>query len=99
MEGGVLNPGGHYLSIMTGYGGLPELVAAPIWNKVKQWTGYGPRWSRVSVAPCGRDMMRLTALLESGEIRPIVDRMWPMMRAVEAHEYLEKRTCSREGDP
>jgi NADPH:quinone reductase-like Zn-dependent oxidoreductase len=90
IDGGVLKPDGHYVSIMTGRGGLSELVTSPVFHKVRQWFGRGPTWSRVMVQPRGQDMMRLTALLESGVIRPIVDRTFPLMRAAEAHRYLQQ---------
>jgi alcohol dehydrogenase len=90
VAGGVLKPGADYVSILTGRGGLTDLAWTPIMSKIRQWTGRGPRWSRVLVTACGRDMMRLTAALESGLVKPVVDRVFPLVRAADAHRYLEK---------
>jgi NADPH:quinone reductase-like Zn-dependent oxidoreductase len=90
MEGGVLKPGGDYVSILTGKGGLTDLAWTPVVSKLRQFLGRGPRWSRVLVRPCGRDMMRLTVALESGVVKPVVDKVFPLMHAGDAHRYLEK---------
>lgn len=38
------------------------------------------------------DLYRLASLVKSGDIRPIVDRVFPLEEAVQAHEYLDQRT-------
>ena len=37
-----------------------------------------------------KDMAFLTKLIESGEIKPVIDRVYPLEKIAEAHQYVEK---------
>jgi NADPH2:quinone reductase len=75
-----LEPGGVYV----GTDGLETLL----W-----WiaTRFGGR-NRVKMAAAGRnraDVLFLKGLIEAGEFRAVVDRVYPMSDVVEAHRYVE----------
>ena len=37
------------------------------------------------------DLEQLTRWIDAGELRPVVDRVWPLEDSTEAHAYLETR--------
>ena len=41
--------------------------------------------------PDGAALAKVTTLVESGAIRPIVDRVYPLTRIADAHQYCESR--------
>jgi NADPH:quinone reductase-like Zn-dependent oxidoreductase len=73
-----LKPDGLYLSVA---GGLREMIQS-IWNK-RLITG-SPKESK-------EDMLALKDLLESGQIKPVIDRCYPLAETAEAHRYVETR--------
>ncbi len=49
----------------------------------------GPRFAAVRTAPRPGDLARLVRLVESGELRPVVDAVHPMVEAAAAHRHAE----------
>lgn len=96
----VLNPGGTLISIS----GPPDLAFARehgsnwflqqvtrllsfgIRRKAKQ---LGIRYSFVFMRANGEQLSKITSLIESGVIKPVVDRAFPFLAINEAMEYLE----------
>lgn len=76
-----LRPGGRYLN---GNPRLSILIRAPL---VRRFTG---KTATCAFARETRDeLLALTAMIEEGAIRPIVDRVLPMTEAAEAHRLVE----------
>ncbi|MEM7656063.1 MAG: NAD(P)-dependent alcohol dehydrogenase [Bacteroidota bacterium] len=60
------------------------------------WQVFWSRWQRqrshvVVVRSRTQDLDQLTAWMTKGELRPVVDQVYPMTEAQEAHAYLEQR--------
>lgn len=53
-----------------------------------QWDG-GFLSTNGSAPEDTRDLVFLRELLEAGEIRPVIDRCYPLERIAEAHRYVE----------
>ena len=51
----------------------------------------GRRIRSLLVRPDGGDLERMGAWISSGEVRPVIDRSYPLADAVEAHRYSESR--------
>jgi NADPH:quinone reductase-like Zn-dependent oxidoreductase len=51
----------------------------------------GRRIRSLLVRPDGGDLERIGAWISSGEVRPVIDRSYPLADAVEAHRYSESR--------
>ena len=77
-----LKQNGIYLSTVFGLKELFQML----------WTGLtGDRKAIYTVAPERKqDLDFITALIEAGKIRAIIDRCYPLAQAAEAHAYAEK---------
>mmetsp|Transcript_33920 Transcript_33920/g.41809 ORF Transcript_33920/g.41809 Transcript_33920/m.41809 type:complete len:355 (+) Transcript_33920:59-1123(+) len=49
----------------------------------------GPYYKFLVVKPDGKMLTRLSKMLETGKVKPIVDRTFPLEKAANAHEYME----------
>ncbi|MFI6577358.1 NAD(P)-dependent alcohol dehydrogenase [Nocardiopsis sp. NPDC050513] len=80
-----LRVGGHYLTTVPSLAIMGQML----------WTGLGRR--RAGIAFTGlrpprdraRDLVHIRELAESGTIRAVIDRSYPLDRAVEAHGYVD----------
>ncbi|NMO54597.1 NAD(P)-dependent alcohol dehydrogenase [Actinoplanes sp. TBRC 11911] len=73
---GMLQPGGRYLN---GNPRLPVLLRSATTPRVT--TAFAPETTE--------DLTTLTAMIEAGQIRPIVDRVYPMSEAAAAHRRVD----------
>ncbi|NJL92442.1 MAG: NAD(P)-dependent alcohol dehydrogenase [Anaerolineae bacterium] len=73
-----LRPGGRYLAVA---GGLREMLQS-VWNK--QVVTGTPREDAAGMAA-------LQAMLQTGQIKPLIDRCYPLAETAEAHRYVETR--------
>ncbi len=78
-----LKPGGRYVSADLGYlWHLPLVILATKWA--------GSRKAKLGIARYRRDdLLVLAGLLEAGEYRPVIDRVYPFEDVVEATRYVE----------
>lgn len=78
----VLKPGGVYVSTLPTPGTLFWSAAAPI----GRWIHGGRRARLIVAKPKGEDLATLARMVEEGQIRPLIDRTFPLDRVREAHE-------------
>ena len=72
-----LKPGGVYLTV-----DYPLLAAL--------WTSLASREKiKFGVATQIQDLVFLTELIEAGEVKPVIDRRYPLAQTAEAHRYVE----------
>jgi NADPH:quinone reductase-like Zn-dependent oxidoreductase len=95
----VLKPGGRLMSINAGL--EPRIEArGPLLGTLATGTHMGCAWvgarmkHRVKLAhvvrpPSGQDLARITALVEQGAIKPLVDKVYPLEEIAQAHRYSE----------
>jgi NADPH:quinone reductase-like Zn-dependent oxidoreductase len=78
---GSLKPNGLYLA---GAGGVKEM-AQTVWTGI---TG-GKKVIAVMAPDRVEDLVTLTGLLESGQLKPVIDRRYPLEQTAEAHRYAD----------
>jgi NADPH:quinone reductase-like Zn-dependent oxidoreductase len=79
---GSLKPNGIYLAVA---GGLPEAVHM-LWTSLT-----GGRKVVIGSAPEGKaDLLFLKELVETGKIKPVIDRCYPLEQTAEAHRYVDQ---------
>jgi NADPH:quinone reductase-like Zn-dependent oxidoreductase len=49
----------------------------------------GKKFSVASAKPRGGDLEKISALIESGKLRPVIERVFPLERIAEAHRISE----------
>ncbi|MEZ5541041.1 MAG: NAD(P)-dependent alcohol dehydrogenase [Pseudomonadota bacterium] len=84
---GVLRRGGVYLATVL----TPAILLQTLWTRIPggrrariMFTGLRP------AADKARDLAFLGALADAGAYRPVIDRLYPLERIVEAHRYVEQ---------
>jgi len=81
---GSLKPGGIYVATDVGPRGLEMLLFAV----ATRWAG-SRRLKFASGRKSRDDAYELKALVDAGAYRPVIDRVYPMDQAAEAHRYVE----------
>jgi len=80
----VMNSGGTYVSTIP----TPENLKAMAVTKIKSlFSNFCKQASVVMVKSDGGDLEQIAKLIASGNVRPIVDRVFPMQGACQAHDY------------
>jgi NADPH:quinone reductase-like Zn-dependent oxidoreductase len=78
---GSLKKGGRLLLVV---GTLSDMLLAPLVS-----LGSGKRVIPVPARPRAEDLRFLANLAESGSFKPVIDRLYPFERIVEAHRYVD----------
>jgi len=80
----VMNPGGIYVSTIP----TPENLKSMMITKIKSlFSKPCKKTSVVMVKSSGDDLEKIADLIVSGRLRPIIDRVFPMQEASQAHDY------------
>jgi len=81
---GVLKPGGTYVSTVPS----PSNLKAMAITKLKSLLSQETKKARVvMVKSDGRDLAEVAKLIFDGRIRPVVDQVYPIQQADQAHDY------------
>ena len=82
----VLKPGGIHVAVgaLSMWRIATRLLAAPIVSRLSS-----KRLVPAMVAPGKSDLLALSELLETGTVRPAIDRVYPLVDIVEAMRYVE----------
>jgi len=82
-----LNKNGVFLESGIGFGIIPQVIWTSIFNKKKAKiaaTGLRPPHER------NKDLIFLKELMETGKIKPVIDRSYPLEQIAKAHSYVDK---------
>lgn len=82
----VLNPDGHY--VMVG-GGNKHLFEVMTLGRIKSMLGK-KKYTNVLALPNLADLTEIKNMLETGEIKPVIDRTYSLRDVAEAIRYVEK---------
>jgi NADPH:quinone reductase-like Zn-dependent oxidoreductase len=96
----ILKPGGHLISISgppdpafakdLGLNALLKLVVRLLSRNVrKKAKSRGVHYSLLFMRANGRQLEHIAGLIDSGTLRPVVDRIFPFSRTPEALAYVE----------
>ena len=78
----VLKPNGLYLAGASGPGAFIQMA----WTAIRG----GKRVLAMQAPDRREDLLFLTELLEAGQIKPVIDRRYPLEAMAEAHRYVDK---------
>ncbi|MFB9330749.1 NAD(P)-dependent alcohol dehydrogenase [Paenibacillus aurantiacus] len=78
-----LHPGGTYLSTVP----TPAMLFQAAWTSIG--TGKKAKFTAAGLRQNKENLLFLKTLAESGGIRPVIDRRYPLERIVDAHRYVE----------
>ena len=82
----ILNAGGK--CVIVGYTSPGLLLQHMFWGPVTSWVGEKVT-SMGNAKPNRNDLMFLKELVESGKVKPVIDRRYPLSETAEAIRYLE----------
>lgn len=80
---GILEPHGTFVTTAGSFSNM-ALSVATSW-----WTGRKCRF--INVKPSGFILKKITELVESGEIKPVIDKTYTLEEVAKAHDYSETR--------
>jgi NADPH:quinone reductase-like Zn-dependent oxidoreductase len=83
----ILKPGGRYVMI-GGSGG--QLLQVMLLGPLASMTG-GQKMGNMMTAPNQQDLQVMAGLLESGKVKPVIDRSFPLDQLPDAIRYVEGR--------
>lgn len=89
----VLKKKGTYVGIFTGKtspGAILGMVGSIVGSKVKSSLGLGPKYTTMLVHPSGQQLEKLAAMVDAGQVKPVIDRVLPLVSAADAHAYAEQ---------
>lgn len=81
-----LKPGGRYVA--TG-GAMKQIFQAMLLGPLLSLTG-GKKLTNLYMTPSRKDLLLMKELIESGKVKPVIDRCYPLQQAAEALKYYEK---------
>lgn len=83
----LLKPGGIHVSV----------IPLPIQFLASQLDRFTPgKRSKVFIVETGKSLDRMTQLIEAGQVKPVIDRVYPLKQIAEAQRYCEKgRTAGK----
>ncbi|MDA2925378.1 NAD(P)-dependent alcohol dehydrogenase, partial [Acidobacteria bacterium AH-259-L09] len=73
---------GVYISTLPGAGLLLSMLVLPLVSR--------KRARLIMVRPSAADLKYLNRLVEAGQLRPVIDRVYPLAEAKAAHDYSEE---------
>jgi NADPH:quinone reductase-like Zn-dependent oxidoreductase len=80
----VLNPGGVYVSTIPSPNNIKAMAVTQFKSLFSQAT---KKVALVMVKSKGNDLAEVAKLISAGQIRPVIDQVFPIQQAAQAHDY------------